>query len=393
MSLPPPSQYATHWPLSREVVHLNHGSYGACPTEVLLFQQELQRRIEENPMQFYARDYLNIMTEIREVVGDFVGTSAENIALVTNATSAVNTVLRSLPWNTGDHILVTNHTYNACANAIEFVCKRYGASFSVVEVPFPIKDKSQVVDALLQAVTPQTKLAFIDHITSPTALVLPIEDLIPQLHQRGVETFIDGAHAPGMLPINLDSLGATYYTGNFHKWLCTPKGAAFLYVAPHKQNTIRPLNISHGTNVGELSRFRNEFDWLGTHDPTAFLAVPKAIEVLSSFFKEGLAELMLRNHALAIEAQKILSNALEISLPAPESMLGSMAALPLPPTELPPGKHDTFRERLFEKAKIEIGFTQPAIAPTRCFRVSAQAYNSREEYEYLATVLKEMGPL
>ena len=393
MSLPSPSHFATHWSLSREVVHLNHGSFGACPTEVMRFQQELQRRIEENPMQFYARDYPTIMEEIREVVGDFVGTRADNIALLPNATTAINTVLRSLEWHPGENILLTNHTYNACKNAIEFITERYGATYTVIDVPFPIESESVVVEAVMAAVSPQTKLAFLDHITSPTPLVLPVVDLITQLKERGVETLIDGAHAPGMFPLNLDALGATYYTGNFHKWLCTPKGAAFLYVAPEKQDVIRPLTISHGANVGELSRFRNEFDWLGTHDPTAMCAIPKAIEVLSTFFEGGIREHMLRNRALAQRAQEILAEALDIPLPCPTSMLGSMAAFPLPTIELDPTELDSFRTRLFEKSKVEIGFTQPNIAPTRCFRVSAQAYNSLEEYEYLAVMLKEMGKL
>ncbi len=388
MLLPNPSRFAAHWSLSREVVHLNHGSFGACPTEVLNFQQELQRRIEENPMQFYARDYPTLMTEIREVVGQFVGTHADNIALVPNATTGINTVLRSLPWESGDNIVLTNHTYNACTNAIDFVCNRYGATCSVVEIPFPIESESSIVENIIAAVTPQTQLVLLDHITSPTALLLPIEKIIQELNQRGVETLIDGAHAPGMLDLNLDSLKATYYTGNFHKWLCTPKGAAFLYIAPHKQETIRPLNISHGANTGTLSRFRNEFDWLGTHDPTALLAIPKAIEVLSSFFEGGLSEHRLRNAALALKAQMLLADALDIPVPCPPSMLGSMAALPLPRSSSDSGQFDAFREKLFEEAKVEIGFTQPNIAPTRCFRVSAQAYNSLEEYEYLAKYLK-----
>ncbi len=388
-TLPPPSSFATRWSLTPAVVHLNHGSFGACPTEVLQFQQEVQRRIEENPMQFYARDYPNIMGEVRETVGDFVGAPAEALALVSNATEAVNTVLRSLPWKPGDEILLTDHGYNACKNTAHFIAKHHGVKLVEAPLPFPIACENDVVEAVLEKVTPNTRLALLDHITSPTALLLPIKILIDELRERGVETLIDGAHAPGMVPLDLAALQPTYYTGNFHKWLCTPRGAAFLYVSRDQQHKIRPLSISHGAELKGPARFRAEFDWTGTDDVTALLAVPKAIEFLSGFFEGGINELMMRNHALAARAQSLLADALNIPLPCPESMLGSMAAFPLPPTNLAPHQPDPFPTALFERWKVEIGFAPPGRATHRCFRISAQAYNSLDQYRYLATALQK----
>jgi len=261
-----------------------------------------------------------------------------------------------------------------------------------VPLPFPIASEDDVVHAVLEKVTPNTRLALLDHITSPTALLLPVKTLIAELRERGVETLIDGAHAPGMVPLDLEALQPTYYTGNFHKWLCTPKGAAFLYVSRDQQHKIRPLSISHGADLDGPARFREEFDWTGTDDVTALLAVPKAIEFLSGFFEGGINELMMRNHSLAARAQSLLSEALNLPAPCPESMLGSMAAFPLPAKHLGHHEPDPFPTTLFQHWKIEIGFTHPSRATHRCFRVSAQAYNSLDQYRYLAEALQQMTP-
>jgi isopenicillin-N epimerase len=265
----------------------------------------------------------------------------------------------------------------------------------VAHVPWPIAGPGQVIDSLLAAVTPRTRLALLDHVTSPTGLVLPLEELVARLASRGVDALIDGAHAPGMLPLDVSGIGAAYYTGNCHKWLCAPKGAAFLHVRRDRQAPIRPLTISHGANAPrkDRSRFRLEFDWTGTDDPTAFLSLPVAIRFLASLFPGGWPELMARNHALALRGRQILCEALRVPAPAPESMLGSLASVPLPGFAGEPWSKGVWwhplQRALLEKHGIEVPVMIFPAHPRQLIRISAQAYNSEEQYARLASALRE----
>jgi len=248
------THWAEAWDLDPGVRFLNHGSFGACPRAVLEAQSRLQAELEREPVQFMARRLPSYLDDARESLASFVGAAASDLVFVPNATTGVNAVLRSLTFEPGDELLVTNHGYNACSNAARFVCERAGAEAKVAEIPFPLQSEQQVLDAILAVVTPKTRLALIDHITSPTGLVLPIARIVRELRERGVETLVDGAHGPGMLELNLDEIGAAYYTGNCHKWLCTPKGSGLLHVRRDLQDSVRPTVISHGANSPRADR-------------------------------------------------------------------------------------------------------------------------------------------
>jgi isopenicillin-N epimerase len=251
-----------------------------------------------------------------------------------------------------------------------------------VDIPLPIRAASDITTAILAAVSPRTKLVVVDHVSSPTALIFPVEPLIRALSERGIDTLVDGAHAPGMLDLDIERLGAAYYAGNCHKWMCAPKGAGFLYVREDRQRAIRPLSISHGANATrtDRSRFLLEFDWTGTSDFSPYLTIPSAIRTLAGLAEGGWPEIQRRNRALALEAQRLICSTVEARPICPESMIGSIAAMALP--EKTPA---SLQAELFKRFRIEV----PIMPwPTPALRVSAQIYNDRSDYEKLAEALK-----
>jgi isopenicillin-N epimerase len=396
-SLSRPAADPNLWLLDPKIIFLNHGSFGSCPRAVLKFQKKLRDRLEREPIQFLVRDLEALLDEARRELSAFVNAEPDNLVFVQNATSGVNTVLRSLKFSRGDELLVTDNEYNASRNALEFVAEKSGARAVVARVPFPIESENQIVEAVLDRVTSRTRLALLDHVTSQTGLVFPIERLVRELSARGVETLVDGAHAPGMVPLNLKQLGATYYTGNCHKWICAPKTAAFLYVKRERQKEIRPLVISHGANSPrkDRSRFLLEFSWMGTSDPTACLTVPEALRYIASLRPGGWPEVMQRNRALAIAARKLICDALEIEPPCPESLIGSMASIPIPDAvenskSKLPAFADALQDELRRVYKIEVPIIPWPERPKRLLRVSAQLYNSLPQYEKLAQAMRKI---
>ena len=386
------------WSLDPKVTFLNHGSFGSCPRPVLKFQRALQDRLERQPVAFLIDEFEALWDDARRTLAQFVGADVKDLVFVPNATAGVNTVLRSLEFKPGDELLTTDHAYNACRCALDFVAARSGANVVVVNIPFPLASSQQATDAVLKNVTSRTRLALLDHVTSSTGLVLPLEKIVPELSARGIETLVDGAHAPGMIPLDLKKLGAAYYAGNCHKWLCAPKGAALLYVRRDLQEKIRPLSISHGANSPrDHPRFLLEFSWTGTGDFSAWLSVPESLRQISALLPGGWPAVMQRNRALALAARNLLCGALEISLPSPDDMIGTLAAVPLPDmtaddiAKISNGL-DPLRGKLLHEHGIEVPvFPWPA-PPKRWLRVSAQLYNSLPQYEKLAAVLKNLFP-
>jgi isopenicillin-N epimerase len=353
------------------------------------------------------------LARARERLGEFLKAKASDLAFLPNATTGANTVLASLEFAPGDEILSTDHEYNACLNAARRVAKRHGATVVVVPLPFPTMSPDEMADALLERVTQRTRLVLISHVTSPTGIRLPVERLVPELAQRGIDTLVDGAHAPGMLALDLDALGAAYYTGNCHKWLCAPKGAGFLHVRRDRQALIHPLVTSHGANSprADESPFRLEFDWTGTSDPTAYLSIPAALDFLDGLLPGGWPDVMRHNHELVVAGRQTLLNAIGGEPLAPDTMLGSLAAIELPedlrPSPTPPAADadphatypaDPLRDALSDQDHIEVPvFTWPHTpadtAPRRrLLRISAQLYNEPADYERLASALVARRP-
>ena len=395
----PPDAYqnlAHYWPLDTAVTFLNHGSYGACPHAVLEAQQHVRERLERNPVRFLTRELEPLLDEARQELAAFLGADPQNLAFIPNTTTSVNAVLRSLRFEPGDELLTTTHVYNACRNALEFAAEWTGARVVMAPVPLPIESPERVVQAVLDATTPHTRLALLDHVTSPTGLIFPIAQFVRELETRGIAVLVDGAHAPGMLPLNLEALGASYYVGNCHKWLCAPKGAAFLHVRSDRRPTVRPLAISHGADSrrADRARFHLEFDWTGTSDPTPYLTVPVAIRFLGSLLPGGWPAIMARNRALALEARQLLCRTHALSLTCPDAMIGTMAALILPnaaggATSTTVAR-DPLEAALYERYKIEVPVTGLPASPLRLLRISAHLYNTPAQYAYLAQVLAEL---
>ena len=383
------------WRLEPGVSFLNHGSFGACPEPVLEAQRAWRDRLEREPVRFLDRELEGHLDAARSDVAAFLGADPEGMAFVPNTTTGVSTVLASRRFGPGDELLACDHEYNATLNALRAAAARDGATVVIVRVPFPVRDPSEIVEAFLEAVTPRTRLAMVSHVTSPTALVMPVAALVRELDRRGVDTLVDGAHAPGMLTVNLEELGAAYWTGNGHKWLCAPKGSGVLHVRADLRAGIRPLIVSHAANTDRTDRspYHLGFDWTGTGDPTPYLAMPAAIRFVGGLHEDGWSGLMAANAALARVGRDRLCEALGIAPPAPDTMLGSMAAVPLPDLAPTAASAQQLQAALFDEDRIEVpvlvfpvrAAVEAGRGPAQILvRISAQHYNQPEEYAWLA---------
>ena len=383
---------AKHWILDPETCFLNHGSFGATPVSVLEEQSKLRNLIESDPVRFFERDYIPLMKGAVGKLSEFINANPEGLVFVKNTTEGVNTVLRSLDLKPGDEIIVTNHSYQACWNAVDFVTERSDAKTVVVDIPFRVKNEGEVVDLIMDKITGKTVLAMIDTVTSATGLRMPFEKLVRDIQGAGVDVLLDAAHGPGIVPLDLIAMDAAYCTGNCHKWICTPKGSAFLHIREDRKSLVRPLSISHGYSFEgtDQEKFEYEFGWPGTQDPTAWLCIPHAIEFLGSLLDGGWQEIMDHNRALAIQGRRILCRALGTSPPVPDSMVSSIAAVEMPgegdvgPMSL---EGDPYHNFLLDEFGIQVPVFPWRHHNKRYIRISAQLYNHVEEYEFLADCL------
>ncbi|HUO84065.1 MAG TPA: aminotransferase class V-fold PLP-dependent enzyme, partial [Thermoanaerobaculia bacterium] len=282
---------------------------------------------------------------------------------------------------------------NACRNVLELVAGRSGSDLVILDIPFPLGSAEDLTRLVVERLNARSRLLLIDHITSQTGLVFPLEQIVGEVQSRGVDVLVDGAHAPGMLPLDLSSLGAAYYTGNLHKWVCAPKGSAFLFAREDRREGIRPIAISHGANSTrtDRSRYLLEFDWTGTFDPTAWLSVPAAIDHLDQVLPGGWDEIMESNRNLALEGRALLCETLGIGDPAPAEMIGSLASVPLPDGRsltAPSLYGDPLQDALLERFGIEVPVIPWPAPPHRLLRISAQIYNTIDEYRFLADCLR-----
>ncbi|CAG0936028.1 isopenicillin-N epimerase [Thermoflexales bacterium] len=372
--------------LEPHVIFLNHGSFGACPKPVFDEYQRWQRELERQPVEFLGRRFNDLMLTARSALGAFVGAAADDLVYVTNATVGLNSVARSLALRPDDEVLSTDHEYGALDRAWRFLCGKCGAKYLRQPVSVPIRSADEVTDAIWSGVTDRTRVLFLSHITSPTAITFPIKPLIDRAHKRGIITIVDGAHAPGQIDLNLRELGADFYSGNLHKWLMSPKGSAFLYARREMQHLIEPLVISWGweaENPGP-SKFIDEQEWTGTRDIAAFLSVPAAIQFQRD---HDWPRVRSECHELVRYARKQVSKL--TGLPPlthdDPDWFAQMSALPLPSCDL-----DTLKRRLYAEYRIEI----PVINwnGRHFLRISVQGYNTRADVDALIAALRELLP-
>jgi len=372
--------------LRRDIAFLNHGSFGACPKPVFEEYQRWQREIESEPVEFLGRRLNGLLAEARRALGAFIGADADDLVFVTNATVGLNIVAHSIPLDRGDEVLGTDHEYGAMDRMWEMVCAARGARYVRRAVPVPFTSAAQVVDAVWSGVTERTRVLFLSHISSPTALIFPIKELMDRARARGIITVVDGAHVIGQLPLDLHALGADFYSSNTHKWLLAPKGSAFLYARRELHKLVQPLVVSWG-QAGDpppATRFVPDNEWQGTRDPSAFLAVPAAIRFQQEHDWDAVRT---RCHELLREARERLSafTGEPALCPDDPSWYSQMASLPIPACDLA-----VLQRRLFAEHRVEV----PTVSwgGRNFMRVSVQGYTERWEIDALVEGLRVLLP-
>lgn len=375
------SELRKHWMLDPGIHFLNHGSFGATPREVLQAQQQYRDRMERQPVDFLVRQMPGELRAAADALARFLGAQGDDLAFVENATAGVNAVLRSYPWRAGDELLLSVYAYPAVQNLARFVAARCGIVVRTFDFAFPLIE-GEIVQRFSAALTPRTRMAILDHVSSPLAIVYPLPEMLALCRQHGVQTLVDGAHVPGMLPIAIASLGADWYIGNCHKWLFAPRGCGFLWAAPGARDFLQPPVVSLRMDED----FPASFDWVGTRDASAWLAITAALDFYQMM---GGAAVPARLHANAMAAASALCEAWQIDLPATAAHLGAMVTLPLPLAR--PATQDEanrLRDQLWHQHRIEV----PLFALKGCLwlRISAQLYNTLADYQALADAVQHL---
>jgi isopenicillin-N epimerase len=372
----------SQWMLRPDVTFLNHGSFGAVPRVVFEEQERWRRRIEAEPVELLGRRHPEMIEAAKRPLAGLVGARPEEIGLVTNATEGINAVLGSLRLQPGDELLTTTHVYNAVRMAMRAAAGRAGATYREVDVRTPVTGARQIVETIVDRISDRTRLVVIDHVTSPTGLVFPVARIAAACADRGVDVLVDGAHAPGMLDLNLPALGATWYAGNLHKWTCAPKGCGFVWARPDRAGELHPTVISHNFGQGLAA----EFNWQGTRDTSAWLTIPTALEFMSAL---GWERVRRHNHDLATWAHRMLVErfGVEPVTPLDGSLLGATATVRLPGrlASLDEKQTADLQQDLYTTDRIEVPLVpwQGALH----LRVSCQVYNRPEDYHRLADVI------
>ncbi|MFM8678887.1 MAG: aminotransferase class V-fold PLP-dependent enzyme [Alphaproteobacteria bacterium] len=365
--------------LDPDIAFLNNGSFGACPLRVLAEQDAIRREMERQPVAFFADAAPGRVREAAGVLARFLGAAPEDTVFVENATAGMNAVLRSLSFAPGDEVLTTDHVYGAVRNVLAHLEARAGIRVVEAALPWPARGEDEVVAAVEAGFGPRTRLLLVDHVASRSALVLPVARLVALARARGVPVLVDGAHAPGLLALDVPALGAEWYVGNCHKWLFAPKGAAFLWARRESQAGLVPGVVSHGHGGG----FAASFDWVGTRDLSSWLAVPAGIAFLEGI---GAERLRARNHALALAMAETLAAAWGTEVGAPRSMLSAMAPVRVPGApEASWEAGRALRRRLWQEHRVEVPVMP--VGDALWARISAQAFNVPQDYRRLASAL------
>lgn len=370
--------------LAPDIVFLNHGSFGACPKPVFEAYQRWQLELEHQPVEFLGRRITALLAEARTKLANYLGAAADEVVYFPNPTTAINMVVRSLNLKPGDEILTTNHEYGAMERTWRFSCNKTGARFIHRPVQLPVTSHEEFIEAFWEGVTEHTRVIFVSHITSPTALIFPVQEICRRAREAGLLSIVDGAHAPGQIPLNLAEVGADFYTGACHKWLCGPKGSAFLYARREVQARLEPLVISWGweSELPGASQFIDWHEWQGTRDVAAFLAAPAAVEFQAM---HNWGAVRAECHALVTDTRRRINDLTGLALICPDSSdwFGQMAAVRLPPVDV-----TCLKESLYNDYRVEV----PVFKwnDETLMRLSFQGYNSRADADALIEALKRL---
>ena len=367
-----------------DLTFLNHGSFGACPKPVFDTYQRWQLELEEQPVQFLGRRFADLMCESRTALAAFVGAGVDDLVYIPNTTTGVNMVARSLALEPGDEVLSTDLEYGAAERTWQWICRKRGAKFVRRNIPLPLDSPEQIVEAIWSGRTDRTRVLFISHITSTTALIMPVAELVSMARDAGIITVIDGAHGPGQVPVDLTTLGADFYTANCHKWIMAPKGSAFLYASPDKQDLLDPLVVSWGDLSKSESRFVQENEWQGTRDIAAYLSVPAAIRFREDYDWDRVQKSCFD---LLVGTREKLAEITGIPpiCPADETWFRQMAAHPLPPCD-----GEKLKSQLYDRFGVEVPIVDQN--GTTFIRVSVQGYNNQSDVDALLAALSELLP-